>query len=63
MVTITKTLEDLVVAPSPRWPAASRLSQSEKTAIETWCREVYTAFSSMRAAIKELQTELKKLDE
>jgi hypothetical protein len=63
MVTITKTLEGAVVAPSPRWPPGTRMSGGEKAAIEAWCREAQSAITALMLAVKELQIELKDLDE
>lgn len=63
MVKLTKTLDGAIVAPSPRWPPGVRMSGSEKTAIDTWCREAHATITALTLAVKELQAELEKTNE
>lgn len=58
LITITKSVGTSVVAPTIRWPAVSRLSEDEKTAIASYTREVEQTVRNLAECVRELQQKL-----
>lgn len=57
-IKLSKKVGTAIVAPTIRWPAASRLSEDEKTAIAAYTREVETTIRNLAECVRELQTQL-----
>lgn len=58
LIKLTKSVGTSVVSPTIRWPAGSRLSEDEKTAIAAYTREVEQTIRNLAECVRELQQKL-----
>jgi hypothetical protein len=58
MIALTKKVGTSSVSPTVRWPAISRLSEDEKTAIAAYTREIEQTIRNLSECVRDLQTQL-----